>query len=146
MDIAATPLFDRVTEASIALLIDRFYTAVRRDRVLGPVFETTIAATEWPEHLATMRRFWSSVMLASGRYSGNPVAVHRAVQGLERPMFDLWLRLFEATAAELFAPGPAALFSDKARRIATSLRLAVFHRLGAPPEGLVSRASPVGGG
>ncbi|HEY1411651.1 MAG TPA: group III truncated hemoglobin, partial [Rhodopila sp.] len=128
-----------ITEDSIAMLIDRFYGAIRRDPVLGPVFENAIAGDEWPTHLATMRRFWSSVMLTSGRYSGNPVAVHRAVQGLERPMFARWLALFEATAADLFAPDQAALFADKANRIATSLQLAIFHRLGGPPDGLPSR-------
>ena len=136
MSAVVEPPFADVTEASITLLIDRFYAAVRRDPVLAEVFETTIADEEWPEHLATMRRFWSSVMLASGRYSGNPVSVHRAVRGLERSMFAHWLALFEATATELFAPEPAALFVGKARRIATSLQLALFHRLGAPPDGL----------
>jgi hemoglobin len=136
MDIAAPPLADRVTEPAIARLIDRFYAAVRRDAMLAPVFEAAIADDEWPEHLETMRRFWSSVMLTSGRYSGNPVAVHRAVQGLERPLFARWLALFEATVQDLFAPEPAA----KAHRIATSLQLALFHRLGAPPDGLAPRS------
>lgn len=130
---------DAITEASIANLIDRFYAAVRRDPVLAPVFEAAIADDEWPEHLATMRRFWSSVMLSSGRYSGNPVAVHRAVRGLQRPMFARWLALFEATAGELFAPDEAANLVAKAQRIATSLQLALFHKLGAPPEGLAPR-------
>jgi hemoglobin len=133
-----------VTEASIAQLIDRFYAAVRRDPVLGEVFEAAIPEDAWPEHLATMRRFWSSVMLASGRYSGNPVAVHRAVGGLERSLFARWLALFEATANELFVPESAVLFVDKASRIATSLQLALFHRLGAPPDGLVPHATPHG--
>jgi hemoglobin len=139
MAIAEPQLEEIVTEPSIARLIDRFYAAVRRDAVLAPVFETTIAEAEWPEHLATMRRFWSSVMLTSGRYSGNPVAVHRAIQGLERPMFARWLALFEATVHELFAPRPAAEFVTKANRIAGSLQLALFHRLGAPPDGLAPR-------
>jgi hemoglobin len=131
-----------ITEDSIAMLIDRFYAAIRRDPELGPVFENAIAEDEWPRHLATMRRFWSSVMLTSGQYSGNPVAVHRAVEGLERPMFARWLALFEATAADLFAPEQAALFADKANRIATSLQLAIFHRLGGPPDGLPPRGVP----
>jgi hemoglobin len=146
MRTTAEPRFSEVTEASIAVLIDRFYSVIRRDPVLGPIFESAIADDEWPEHLATMRRFWSAVMLSSGRYSGNPVAVHRSVQGLERPMFDRWLGLFEATASDLFTPGPAAAFVEKARRIAESLRLAVFHRLGAPPEGLPVRAAPASNG
>ncbi|HEX3994863.1 MAG TPA: group III truncated hemoglobin [Acetobacteraceae bacterium] len=139
---SATAPLTGITEASIGLLIDGFYIAVRRDPVLGPVFEAAIGEDEWPRHLATMRNFWSSVMLTSGRYSGNPVAVHRAVQGLERPMFARWLALFEATAADLFAPEQAALFADKANRIATSLQLAIFHRLGAPPDGLPPRTAP----
>jgi hemoglobin len=136
MEIADPPLADSVTEPAIALLIDRFYAAVRRDALLAPVFEAAIAEQDWPEHLETMRRFWSSVMLTSGRYSGNPVAVHRAVQGLERPMFARWLTLFEAAVQDLFAPEPAARFIGKAHRIATSLQLALFHRLGVPPDGL----------
>jgi hemoglobin len=142
---SAAPPLTGITEASIALLIDRFYAGIRRDPMLAPVFETAIAEAEWPEHLATMRNFWSSVMLTSGRYSGNPVSVHRAVRGLERPMFARWLALFEATAGDLFAPDQAALFVDKAHRIANSLQLAVFHRLGAPPDGLASRTVSEGG-
>ncbi len=139
--LTALPAFSTVTEASIVVLIDRFYAAVRRDPVLAPVFESAIEDDEWPEHLATMCRFWSTVMLTSGRYSGNPVAVHRAVSGLDRPLFEHWLALFEATTGELFTPELAASFLDKARRIATSLQLALFHRLGAPPEGLPPRPS-----
>ncbi len=133
------PPTSAVTEASIGQLIDIFYDRIRRDPVLGPVFEAAIAPDKWTAHLATMRRFWSSVMLASGRYSGNPVAVHRAVAGLDRPMFERWLSLFTATAQDLFEPAIAAQFTVKAQRIAGSLELAIFHRLGAPPDGLPPR-------
>ncbi len=136
MQAVATSRFSCITDDAIALLVDRFYAAIRRHAVLAPVFERAIAPDEWPQHLATMRRFWSAVMQASGAYSGNPVAV----QGLERPMFAQWLALFEATAAAVFTPELAGAFVAKARRIALSLELAVFHRLGAPPDGL--RPSP----
>jgi len=69
----------------------------------------------------------------------DPVGVHRAVAGLERSMFERWLSLFTATAEELFDPEIAAQFGVKARRIAGSLELAIFHRLGAPPDGLPPR-------
>jgi hemoglobin len=131
-----------VTEEQITRLVDHFYSKVRRDPILAEVFEAAIAADEWPEHLATMQRFWSSVMLTSGRYSGNPVAVHRAVRGLERSMFPRWLELFEQSARELFTTETAVLFASKAQRIADSLQLAV------PPDGLQpprrSRGSVVG--
>jgi hemoglobin len=128
-----------VTGDSIAVLIEAFYSRVRGHPTLGPVFEAAIAEEEWPEHLATMRRFWSSVMLASGEYSGNPVSIHRAVSGMERPLFAEWLALFTATAFDLFEPEPASAFATKANRIATSLQMALFHRLDRPPEGLSGR-------
>ena len=131
--------FPTITEASIAVLIDAFYARVRCHPALGPIFEAAIAEDEWSEHLETMRCFWSSVMLTSGRYSGNPVAVHRAVAGIERPLFDDWLALFTQTASELFEVGPASEFAAKAQRIATSLQLALFHRLGDPPVGLMRK-------
>ena len=133
--------FAAITEGSIAVLIDAFYDSVRRHPALGPVFQTTIAEEEWPQHMESMRRFWSSVMLASGRYSGNPVAVHRAVAGLERPLFADWLELFAETSSELFEPALAAEFSAKAGRIASSLQLALFHRLDQAPEGLARRSA-----
>ena len=135
------PRHPAITEASIADLVDTFYTRIRADALLGPVFEAKIAPDSWPRHLATMKRFWSSVMLSSGAYSGNPVGVHRGVPGLERPMFAHWLALFGRTAADLFDPGPAAALAEKAGRIAFSLELAVFHRLGAPPDGLPPRGA-----
>jgi hemoglobin len=131
--------FPAITEESIATLVDAFYARVRRHVALGPVFEAAIAQERWPEHLATMQRFWSSVMLTTGRYSGNPVAVHRAVVGIERSLFADWLALFTETASELFDAGPALEFAAKAQPIATSLQLALFHRLGDPPEGLMRK-------
>ena len=71
-----------ITEDTIRTLIDRFYDKVRADPELGPIFARAIPA-DWEPHLATMRNFWSSVMLTSGRYKGNPVAKHLAVPGIE---------------------------------------------------------------
>ncbi len=133
--------FPAITESSITALVCEFYSRVRRHPTLGPVFEMAIAEEEWPEHLATMQRFWSSVMLTSGRYSGNPVAVHRAVAEIERPLFAEWLALFSETASELFDTAQASEFATKAQRIATSLQLALFHRLGDPPEGLTRKSA-----
>ena len=122
-----TPLpFTAVTEATIIRLVDTFYARVRRDPTLGPVFGAAIAEDAWPAHLEKMYAFWSSVMLGSGRYKGNPVEVHERVNGLEASLFEHWLDLFEQTAIELFMPDLAELFAIKARRIAESLRLALF--------------------
>lgn len=121
-----------IDETAIVQLVDAFYAKVRRDSALGPVFAAKIADHAWPAHLQRMYAFWSSVMLTSGRYKGDPVAVHKRVAGIDHPLFGIWLDLFEATAAELFIPPLAEEFAIKARRIAESLRLALFFRPDAP--------------
>jgi hemoglobin len=125
-----------VSEAEIAILVDRFYAQVRRDPLIGPIFEGAIA--DWPTHLRTLRDFWSSVVLTSGRYKGNPMAAHLR-HAIEPAFFDRWLALFGETAEEVLPPDAAALFRAKADRIAESLKLALFFRptLGvrrSPPE------------
>lgn len=70
---------------------------------------------------------WSSVMLTSGRYKGNPMAAH-----LRRPIrpefFDCWLALFAETADEAVGGEAAGTFRTKANRAAESLKLALFFR------------------
>ena len=120
-----------ISEQAIRRLVDDFYTKVRTDPALGPVFDNAIGG-DWDEHLATMRDFWSSVMLTSGRYKGNPVAVHRQVAGIELKLFERWLALFAETCRELFDDELAEAFNSRAQRIAESLKLAVFYRPDRP--------------
>jgi hemoglobin len=129
----AAPL-DEITEATIKALVDDFYARVRRDPSLGPIFDRAIAPEGWPAHLERMYAFWSSVMLTSGRYKGDPVGVHRRVTGIAPPLFGNWLNLFEATAVTLFVPELAERFVQAARRIAESLKLALFFRPDQPWE------------
>jgi hemoglobin len=120
--------FTEITEPAIAALVARFYAKVRFDPLIGPVFNNAI--DDWDEHLRTLNAFWSSVMLTSGRYKGNPMAAHLKLP-IEPVFFERWLALWRETAAELFEPDLAAQFEAKARRIAESLKLALFYRPGA---------------
>lgn len=119
-----------LTDEAIGKLVDTFYDKVRVDPELGPVFNNAIH--DWDSHLQTMRNFWSSVMLTSGRYKGNPVAVHQRVNGIEMELFARWLALFDETCREMFDPDLVDAFNVKARRIAESLQLALFYRPDRP--------------
>ena len=119
-----------LTEEAIGRLVDAFYAKVRVDPELGPVFNNAIA--DWGPHLDTMRRFWSSVMLTSGKYKGNPVAAHHRVDGIAFDLFARWLALFDETCRDLFAPDIAEAFNVKAQRIGESLQLALFYRPDRP--------------
>jgi len=122
-----------ITEDGIRLLLALFYCRVRLDPQLGPVFARAVGTTDadWAPHLARVSDFWSSVMLRSGRYQGDPFSVHRRLPDLESAMFDRWLALFGETCAELFEPDVADAFRGRAERIARSLRMGLFERLPA---------------
>lgn len=109
-----------VNETMIDALVRRFYAMVRDDAVLGPIFDEKIA--DWEPHLERMTRFWSSVVLMSGAYHGRPMEKHLPLP-IDAAHFDRWLCLFDAAADEICPPEAAALFKDRARRIALSLEL-----------------------
>src|SRR5689334_22105908 len=89
-----------VTEDDIASLVGTFYAKVREDPHLGPIFARALGEDGWDNHLATLRDFWSSVMLTSGRYKGAPLDVHRQLGSLTLGLFDRWLALFGETCDE----------------------------------------------
>lgn len=119
-----------IDEADIRPLVERFYARVRIDPELGPVFAAVVH--DWPDHHRRLTDFWSSVMLASGRYKGNPVALHmRYAEFLTAERFERWLALWRATSNELLPPDAAIAVQAKAARIAESLQLSIRFRPGA---------------
>lgn len=124
-----------MTEQQIATLVELFYAKVREDDILGPVFNH--AVDDWPAHLEKLSAFWSSVMLTSGRYKGNPMAAHlKHRPSIDPAMFGRWLGLWRETANETLDRSAAANVVAKAERIAESLQLGMYFKL--PPRGAVA--------
>ncbi|WP_240956973.1 group III truncated hemoglobin [Pseudopontixanthobacter vadosimaris] len=131
----------KVKEAELETLIPAFYARVRSDDLIGPVFEQGVS--DWNIHLGKLVDFWSSVMLTSGRYKGNPVASHLKHKDVLTPdMFDRWLALWTEVTGELLRPETAAQLQDKADRIAESLKLALWFRLPAGSPAPLTRQQP----
>jgi hemoglobin len=126
-----TARIDHVSEDGIRRLVDAFYARVRQDAELAPIFARAIPG-DWGPHLDKMYAFWSSVMLTTGRYKGNPLAKHFALPGMQPALFERWLALFNETANELFDDDISAEFRAKAARIAESLMLGLFYRPDRP--------------
>jgi hemoglobin len=115
-----------IDEDVIRLLVDSFYTRIRADAVLGPVFAARIK--DWGPHLEQMYAFWSSVTLMTGRYHGRPMPKHAALP-IDATHFDRWLAIFAETARDVCTPAAAELFLERARAIAESLELGIaIHR------------------
>ncbi|MCF1709342.1 group III truncated hemoglobin [Tabrizicola sp. J26] len=113
---------DAIDRPLIGLVVRTFYDLVRRDPVLGPIFNPRIE--DWVEHEAKLTRFWSSVLLMTGEYHGTPMRVHLQLPDLEAGHFDRWLSLFAKAQAAVCTPDQAAAFQSKAERIAESFRYA----------------------
>ena len=113
-----------VDAAYIDHIVEAFYGKIREDALLGPIFAERI--TDWPTHLARMKTFWRSVLHNSGEFSGNPMAKHLAIPGLELHHFSRWLELFYETLGERERSSDAAqLVATRARMIADSLLTAI---------------------
>lgn len=126
-----------VTEAMVHDVVHAFYGHIRGDALLGPIFNGVIG-DNWDHHLAKMCDFWSSVLLMTGRYDGRPMPAHVRIDvgngaGLSQAHFAHWLTLFRATVHERCPPAAAALFEDRAQKIAASLLQGVQFSRGEMP-------------
>ena len=108
-----------ITEAAISTLVDRFYTRVRLDPQIGPVFNNAIE--NWDAHLALLKDFWSSVLLTSGRYKGNPLLAHFNLP-IEPRHFTRWLALFAETAREVLTHTQSEHVIHRANQIAANIK------------------------
>jgi hemoglobin len=135
-----------LSAAELRHLVSAFYGAIRTDELLAPLFEGQVA--DWPAHLKRLGDFWCSVMLGSGSYKGNPFGAHLPLRGaLEPAHFERWLSLFHATADREFGADRSAAISQKADRIADSLKAGLLFRAAASaarPPPIATADTPVG--
>lgn len=128
-------------QEDIMPVLSRFYASVRQDPQLGPVFNTIVE--DWTEHLQRLEDFWSSLMLTSGRYKGNPVAMHVIhAQRIQPHMFARWLELWEETTNEMVHADVARDMQAKAARIAERLNSAMHGPASAVAPCDLSSAAP----
>ncbi len=110
-----------ITEEMIRDVVHSFYATIRTDPALGSIFRRVIGE-DWGPHLAKMCDFWSSVLLMTGRFDGDPMAKHVAVGGIRPTHFARWLHLFRQTVEKLCPPPAAEMFVMRSEMIARSLQ------------------------
>ena len=89
----------------IKLMVDTFYSNVRKDELIGHIFDEKIG-DRWPEHLEKMYRFWQTILLEEHTYSGSPFPPHKQLP-VEKKHFTRWMQIFTSTIDGLFT-GPLA--------------------------------------
>jgi hemoglobin len=115
----------KISEEEISDLVDRFYAKVQLDPEIGPIFNEKVE--DWPTHLALLKNFWSTVILTTGRYKGDPMMTHLQLP-LEPNHFNRWLELFAETANEVMAPDHAAVTIAKSERIAENFKAGLAYQ------------------
>lgn len=101
----------------IRLLVDTFYATVRKDDLIGPLFERIIQ-DRWEEHLEKMYRFWQTVLLDEHTYYGAPFPPH-AQMLLEQAHFHRWISIFHSTIDTLFEGENAEKAKGQGERMAS---------------------------
>ena len=114
-----------VSESEIKNLVYSFYDKVREDAELAPVFNDVIQ-DNWTQHLEKMCDFWSSAMLMTNRYHGNPMLKHMQVKTIKPRHFERWLELFREATKEVLTDDVAKQFDARAERIAEALQSRLF--------------------
>lgn len=115
----------------IYTLVSTFYSKVRKDDLIGPIFLNIIPDEQWEEHLQKLTDFWQTNLFFIRKYKGNPMRVHKEVDekfnhSIYQDHFDRWLSLWYTTVDDLFDGSKANDAKERARNIASLLLIKIF--------------------
>lgn len=119
----------------IQLLVNTFYSRVRENELLGPIFNEKIG-DRWPEHLEKMYRFWQTVLLEVHTYTGSPFPPHAKLP-VSQEHFDTWLKLWHGTIDEFFAGEKAEDAKWRGSRMAEMFMYKIEYYRGSNAQPLV---------
>lgn len=117
----------------VALLVRSFYSKIKSDEKLGPIFNGVIK--DWEQHLEHLTTFWESSLFMTKklekRYIGNPIEAHVKVDdytknSIDEIHFGIWLNYWSQTIDELFEGEVADMAKRRARKMATFIHIEVF--------------------
>jgi len=122
-----------LNEPLIRKVILSFYEKVRRDPLLGPIFEEAIG-DKWDPHIERIILFWLTATGLQRGYDGrNFMPAHLRHSSIHPNQLPRWLELFRQTAAEHCAPEAARALIDIAQRMAQTLQIGLTRE--AKPRG-----------
>jgi len=120
---------DIKTREDIAQLVNNFYSKVRENKLLGPIFNTMI--NDWETHLNLLTDFWETNLFFIKKYTGNPLAKHVEVDKfynhtINELHFGTWINMWHQTIDEMFEGEIAQLAKNRARNMSTFMNMEIF--------------------
>ena len=116
---------DIATRKDIDGLLAAFYEKAIKDGVIGFYF-TEVVPLKLDDHLPVIGDFWESVLFGTDNYHGNPIKIHQHIHQLSpfnAAHFDQWVKLFCATADQLFEGENTERIKQRAASIATVMKI-----------------------
>ena len=119
------------TRKDIMLLVNTFYAKIRKDDLLGAIFNSHIPEEKWAEHLENLTDFWETHLLGATNFQGNPSQKHINVDknlnySITPSHFGRWLQLWLETINTLFEGKNAEKAKNKARKMSTGQYLTLW--------------------
>ena len=118
---------DITNKEDIMLLIDTFYDKVKKDLLIGHIFNE-VAKVDWDKHLPVMYDFWEMILFGSRSYKGDPMTKHIALSKktpLNEAHFEQWKKLFFETVDQLYSGSIA----NEAKSRASNIASLMLHRI-----------------
>ncbi len=109
----------------IDLVIREFYGLLQKDDLIGHFFSDVIQLS-FEEHIPVIVDFWTAILLNQGRYKGQLIAKHIALDEksqLEKHHMERWQELFYATIDQHFE---GAIVDEAKRRVGLMGELMLF--------------------
>lgn len=111
---------DITERADLSKLVRTFYVRIRKDDLVGPIFNAHIK--EWDHHMEHITDFWERNLLGTTEFYGNPGMKHMQLDDkqdntIEAGHFERWLSLWYATLDDLFVGAKAEEAKERATRI-----------------------------
>ena len=107
---------DITNKEDVKNFVDSFYSKVKFDTIIGPVFAARIPEENWPIHLERMYSFWNTVLFKAHDYRGNAFSKHASLP-LESKHFQRWLQLFSETIDDNFQGDKAEEAKQRANKM-----------------------------
>lgn len=118
--------------SDVNYLVNAFYAKVRKDELLGSIFNSHIAEEQWYEHLQKLTDFWESVLFGVRKFNGSPTQKHLNVDKnlnytIDQKHFGKWLQLWFETINELYDCDRANMAKESARRMAHAQFMVIWN-------------------
>jgi hemoglobin len=117
-----------LTEPLLRAVIQTFYTRLKQDDLLGPVFTQAIG-DDWTKHIQRITLFWLRVAgIRRGYRGGDFIPAHLRHLDIRADQLPRWLKLFSETCRELCPPTVAAFLIEVAEKMAENLEISFDKR------------------